>query len=113
MGLRYGMSTFSDEGEFLIESDYWEDYQDGFGSENVQASWMEIVIGTETFLNLGKKKKENPKSRLILGWNGSLRILADFTNREDIPIYSIPGYGRTFNNVTPALNFYIKYRLGR
>ncbi len=112
-GLRYGMSHFSDNGEFLIESDYWEDYKDGFGSENVQASWIELIIGTETFMGFGKKKKENPKSRLILGWNGSLRILADFTNREEIPIYSIPGYGRTFNKVTPALNFYVKYRLGR
>ncbi|MDZ7606219.1 MAG: DUF6048 family protein [Cyclobacteriaceae bacterium] len=112
-GLRYGMSQFSDEGEFLIESDYFEDYSEGFGSDNIQASWMEIVIGTETFLNVGKKKKENAKNRLLLGWNGSLRFLTDFTNREQIPIYSIPGYGRTFNKVTPALNFYVKFRLGR
>jgi hypothetical protein len=113
LGLRYGMSKFRDEGQFLIESDYWEDYEEGFGSENVQASWMEFVMGTETFLGFGKQKNENSKTHLILGWNASLRFLTDFTNREEIPIYSIPGYGRTFNKVTPALNFYVKYRLGR
>jgi len=112
VGLRYGMSHFSDKGEFLIESDYYDDYQQGFGSENVNAAWMEIVVGTETFLNFGKNKKENPKNRFLIGWNGSLRFLTDFTNREEIPIYSIPGYGRTFNNVTPAFSFYVKYRLG-
>jgi len=112
VGLRYGMSNFRDEGAFLIESDYWEDYQEGFGSENLKASWMEIVIGTETFLTFGKKKTENPKNHFFLGWNASLRILTDFTNREEILVYSIPGYGRTFNKVTPALNFYVKYRLG-
>ena len=111
-GLRYGMSNFRDEGEFLIASDYWEDYKEGFGSENVTASWMEFVIGTESFLSFGKKKKENAKNRLLLGWNGSLRFITDFTNRDEIPIYSIPGYGRTFNKMTPALNFYVKYRLG-
>jgi len=111
-GLRYGVSQFRDEGAFLIESDYWEDYQEGFGSENLNASWIEFVIGTETFLSFGKKKTENPKNRFLLGWNASLRFLAEFENREDIPVYSVPGYGRSFNNVTPAINFYVKYRLG-
>ncbi len=111
-GLRYGMSLFEDEGLFLIDSEYWEDFEEGFGSTGITASWVEIVLGTETFLKLGKNKTESPKSKLLLGWKFRLRILADFENRIEPRIYSIPGYGRTFDNVVPAINFYVKYRFG-
>jgi hypothetical protein len=95
-----------------LGSDYWPEYQDGFGSKDVTASWAEIVLGTETYLKLGAKAKSSGKSRLLIGWNARLRIITDFENREEPPIYAIPGYGRTFNNVAAALNFYIKFRLG-
>ncbi len=111
-GLRYGASNFNDEGRFLIESEYWDDYEDGFGSDDISASWIELVIGTETYLKIGKQGKLKSTSPLLLGWSARLRILTDFVNREEPRIYSIPGYGRTFNNITPALNFYVKYRLG-
>lgn len=111
-GLRYGMSMFEDDGMFLIDSDYWEDYEEGFGSKDISASWAEIIIGTETYLKLSKKNKDNPKSKLLFGWKFRLRILMDFENRDEPRIYSIPGYGRTFDQIAPALNFYIKYRFG-
>lgn len=112
VGLRYGASVFKDEGAFLIDSEYWEDYEDGFGSTDVPASWVEIVLGTETYIKFSKKNPDDPKSNVLLGWKFRLRILAEFENREEPRIYSIPGYGRTFNNVTPAFNLYIKYRFG-
>ena len=111
-GLRYGMSMFEDEGQFLIDSDYWEDYQEGFGSKDITATWMELVLGTETYLKIGKGKTESPKSNLLLGWKFRLRFLMDFENREEPRIYSIPGYGRTFDKTVPALNLYLKYRIG-
>lgn len=111
-GFRYGMSFFEDEGMFLFDSEYWEDYEEGFGSSDLTASWLELILGTETFLKFGKKKDDNPKSKFLLGWKFRLRILTDFENREEPRIYSIPGYGRTFDNVTPAINLYVKYRFG-
>jgi hypothetical protein len=111
-GIRYASSRFEDSGMFLIDSEFWGDYEEGFGSEDISASWIEFVLGTETFLKIGKKAGEGSKSRLLFGWNARLRVLTDFVNREKLTIYSIPGYGRTFNNVTPALNFYVKYRFG-
>lgn len=111
-GLRYATSNFKDEGMFLIESEYWEDYTEGFGSDNISAAWIELVIGTETYLKIGKQGKLKSTSPLLWGWSARLRILTDFVNREEPRIYSIPGYGRTFNDITPALNFYVKYRLG-
>jgi hypothetical protein len=112
LGLRYAMSNFEDEGMFLLESDYWPDYEEGFGSQDVSASWVEVVLGTETYLKIGRKSKESGESKFLLGWNARLRFLTDFENREEPTIYAIPGYGRTFNNVGAALNFYIKYRIG-
>lgn len=111
-GLRYGASQFSDQGEFLLESDFWEDYGDTFGSDNLQADWFEIIFGSE--MRLGKAGGDpTPKSGLFLGWKARLRILMNFENREEPVVYAIPGYGRTFDKTIPALNFYIKYRFGR
>jgi len=111
-GARYGLSMFEDEGRFLIDSDYWEDYEDGFGSKDITASWFEIIVGTETYLKLGGQVESDSKSKLLLGWKFRLRFLMDFENREEPRIYSIPGYGRTFDNTVPAVNFYVKYRFG-
>lgn len=111
-GLRYGMSMFEDEGLFLIDSEYWEDYQEGFGSKDLTASWAEFILGTETYLKIGKKDPDNPESKLLIGWKFRLRFLVDFENREEPRIYSIPGYGRTFDKTVPSLNFYMKYRIG-
>lgn len=111
-GFRYGMSFFEDEGLFLIDSEYWEDYQEGFGSTDITASWVELIVGTETYLKIGKKVDEDPRSKWLFGWKFRLRILTDFENREEPLIYSIPGYGRTFDNATPAINLYVKYRFG-
>jgi len=113
-GLRYGSSHFSDEGEFLLESDFWEDYGESFGSDNLNADWFEIIFGSETRMNIGKSvKEENPRGGLFLGWKARLRILWHFENREEPRVYAIPGYGRTFDKSIPALNLYIKYRFGR
>lgn len=111
-GLRYGMSNFEDEGAFLIDSEFWEDYEEGFGSKDITASWFELVVGTETYLKFGKKEEGDDASKFLLGWKFRLRFLMDFQNREEPRIYSIPGYGRTFDQVVPALNLYVKYRLG-
>lgn len=111
-GVRYGMSMFEDEGKFLIDSEYWEDYEEGFGSTDITASWFEIIVGTETYLKLGKKSKEKQKSKLLFGWKFRFRILMNFENRDEPRIYSIPGYGRTFDEVVPAINLYLKYRFG-
>ncbi len=113
-GIRYGSSRFSDEGEFLLESDFWEDYGESFGSDNLHADWFEIIFGSETRLNIGKSaKEENPRGGFFLGWKARIRILWHFENREEPRVYAIPGYGRTFDNSIPALNLYVKYRFGR
>lgn len=113
-GVRYGSSSFSDKGEFLLTSDFWEDYGESFGSDNLHADWFEIIFGSKARLNIGKSsKEETPRGGLFIGWKARVRILWHFENREEPRVYAIPGYGRTFDNSIPALNLYIKYRFGR
>ncbi len=111
-GARYGSSKFEDNGEFVIGSEFWGNYQDGFGSQNLMASWGELVFGTETKLMIGKPDSKFQIKNLFMGWNLRFRILGTFENREVIKVYAIPGYGRTADKTIPAINFYVKYRIG-
>lgn len=115
LGYRYGTSMFEDKGEFIMDSEFWEPYSGGFGSEDLKATWSELILGTESPVRLGKVKEEGPRKpdRLFLGAKIRLRILHDFENREDIRVFAIPGYGRSLDKTTPAVNLYLKYRIGR
>lgn len=104
LGVSYAMAEYEDEGKFLIGSDLWDNYEQTFGSNNLQADWTEFYLITEAYLN---KRSQ----RFLIGLKVSLRIMNNFENREDIPVYSIPGYGRTFDKSVPSLNFFLKYKL--
>ena len=100
IGLKYGKSSFGDMGEFEIGSELWENFQQGFDRNGLTADWGEIVIGSEMqFI-----------PNLYMGWKFRLRILNDFENFEPIPVYGIPGYGRTFDKTVPVLNLFLRYR---
>ena len=101
LGGKYATSKYSDNGKFLVGSEFWDDYQQEFGGDNYQAQWVEVVINTETRM----------AKNLYLGAEISLRFMIDFDSREDIPVYAIPGYGRHFDKSLPAINLYIKYKI--
>ncbi len=98
---KYAMANYSDKGKFLIGSDFFNDFEGEFGSENLSADWFELVIDSETEF----------KKNLYLGIQLSLRIMHEFETREDIPVYTVPGYGRTFDKTTPAASLFIKYKI--
>jgi hypothetical protein len=101
LGAKYAMGNYSDEGKFLIGSEFWDEYGEEFGSSDLKANWIELVMDTETYL----------AKNLYLGAQFSLRIMINFDSREDIPVYAIPGYGRTFDKTVPAASLYIKYKI--
>ena len=113
VGFRYGSSQFEDRGKFLIDSEFWEDYQDEFGDTDLSATWYELVFGTETILQIGQPDSKIYINKLFLGWKFRFRILGNFENREPPGVYAIPGYGRTFDKTIPAVNLYLKYRFGK
>ncbi|MGF1638156.1 MAG: DUF6048 family protein [Cyclobacteriaceae bacterium] len=103
VGFRYGESNFSDEGKFVIGSYLWNDYTETFGTNNMQANWYEMVIGSEAAL----KSIRNA----YVGFFLRIRILNDYERRMPVNVYSIPGYGRTFDKRIPAFNLYFRYRI--
>lgn len=104
MGAGYGLGSYRDEGRFLIESDVWGSYDEVFRSDNFSASWAEVFLTSESYIN----KKT---THFLVGIKASLRVMLNHDNRSAIPVYAVPGYGRTFDKSTPAVNFYLKYIL--
>ena len=102
-GLRYGKSTFEDKGVVEIASSVGERFQTSVDRKALTASWFEVIGGSETKLF----KKSDLYVGMLLRW----RRQHKFENFEPIPVYAIPGYGRTVDKTVPALNLYIKYKL--
>lgn len=103
LGARYAMSQFEDEGVFLVGSDLWNNFAGSFGSRNMNADWFEVILGSESAM------RKLPGA--YLGFYFRVRIMRSYDRRSPIDVYSIPGYGRTFDRSIPALNLYLRYRL--
>lgn len=100
-GVRYGIAQYSDEGSYKIESEFWQSYDNDFDRSDLTASWGEILMGSETMLS----------DQFMLGFKFRLRVMIDYDEQSPVDVYSIPGYGRTFDRSIPAFNLYLKYRL--
>jgi len=97
-GGRYGKSRFDERAQFAVESDLFDDFQDGYSRTDLEADWGEFVFGTET----------NFASNFYFGWTFRFRILGNFDKfDEPFEVFAIPGYGRAMDKTIPALNFYI------
>ncbi len=102
VGVKYGQSTFDDEGTYLIQSTIWPDFEGGFQRSGFDASWYELVFGSEKIFLDGQ---------LRLGGMFGVRFIDQKPKEEFIDVYAIPGYGRTLDKTVPYLNLYIKYHL--
>lgn len=98
--VRYASSTFSEDGRIFIESP--SGVQDTFIQnivrEDLKATWYEVVLYTDQKLT----------DLFTIGLNIRLRILADYDEQSPVDVYSIPGYGRSFDKTIPAANFFLK-----
>ena len=101
-GVRYGLSNFSETGEYIVSSDLFDDVTGTESREDLNASWGELIIGSE--MRLGE-------SRFYTGGYFTLRILAKRTEFDPVDTYSIPGYGRTIDKSVPALQLYLKFAI--
>jgi hypothetical protein len=103
--LRYAKSTYSDKGTIDIKSStgIFDTYNEPFEREEISAYWYEAVLSSETRLWKG----------LYAGFHIRLRVMGDYDKQLPLDVFSIPGYGRTFDKTIPAFNLYIKYALER
>ncbi len=97
---RYSMSTFNEFRQISITSpsELQPEFIDNVESENLNASWVEAVIYSDRSIN----------NILSIGMNLRLRILLSYDEQSPIDTYSIPGYGRSFDNSIPAVNLFLK-----
>jgi hypothetical protein len=100
--IKYAESKFSDGGTIKIESTsgLFNSTADSFERTNLTARWFEIVLHSESLI----------RTNLYAGFKFSIRRMFKYDIQSPIDVYTIPGYGRTFDKSTPALNLYIKYR---
>ncbi|MEP2024428.1 MAG: DUF6048 family protein [Reichenbachiella sp.] len=101
----YANSSFEDKGTLDITSasGIYSDLTEPFVRKDLSAQWFEVVMSSEAKLWKG----------LYAGFHLRLRIMGKYDEQEPLDVYTIPGYGRTFDQSIPALNLYIKYALAR
>jgi hypothetical protein len=97
---RYGSSKFDEKRTISIESS--SGIQPGF-TESVEinglaASWFELVLYSDKKIN----------DLLSIGMNLRYRVMIDYNEQTPVDVYSIPGYGRSFDNAIPAANLFLK-----
>ncbi|MEQ9425617.1 MAG: DUF6048 family protein [Cyclobacteriaceae bacterium] len=103
LGVMYGKSAFEDRGSVQIEgqSGLFDPLNQDFERTELSGDWFELFIGTES--NLG--------NNIYLGFTFRVRKLNTYDQFDELDVFAVPGYGRTFDNSIPALNMYIKYRI--
>ncbi|MEO9967750.1 MAG: DUF6048 family protein [Reichenbachiella sp.] len=103
--LRYARASFSDRGviDITSSSGIYNDLEEPFSRDGLSAQWYEVVVSSETRLWKG----------LYAGFHVRLRIMDKYDEQQPLDVYTIPGYGRSFDRTIPALNLYIKYAIER
>jgi hypothetical protein len=101
VGVKYAMAQYQDEATYSVLSTLWDDLDGDFQREALEASWVEFILGTESSV----------KGILYFGFVFRMRFLIQADNFTPFEVYSIPGYGRTFDTIVPALNLYIKLHI--
>lgn len=101
IGLRYGLSIYSDEVTSFKQDNYW-----GTGTGSVSSSghvghFVEVDPGIRTafFKNIS------------IGWSLRLRLLIYSGTDKDLKAVSIPGYGNGTKSFSPGMNYYIVFNI--
>ena len=108
MGLMYSLANFSDQGEVNIESELWNSIDEDFTRDDLTANWFEWILNTEA---QAFRNSEIFLSNIYWGSRIRLRILSSDIAQSDFDIKAIPGYGKTYSNIVPAINLFVRYRI--
>jgi len=108
LGGMFASSTYSDKGLVQIESELWPDIEEEFARTGLNTNWVELILNTQgPIINAEKGVFSN----LYWGVRFRLRILITDLSGPGFEIYAIPGYGKTYSDVLPAANLFLRYRL--
>ncbi|MGL1886983.1 MAG: DUF6048 family protein [Reichenbachiella sp.] len=100
---RYGQSEYHDKGEITIvsKSGIYDTFIEPFDRDHQKAHWYEVMISSERRMWKG----------LYAGFHLRFRVMGNYKEQVPLDVFSIPGYGRTYDDMVPAFNLYIKYSL--
>lgn len=103
LSFRYASSSFEETGRIFIESpsSAQDPYIQNISRSNLQAQWWEFVLSTD-------QRVLRESDLLTVGLNLRLRILQSYDEQENVDVYAIPGYGRSFDKTIPAANFFLR-----
>ncbi|XOV95141.1 MAG: DUF6048 family protein [Bacteroidota bacterium] len=111
LSARYAVSKFSDQGfiEIQGESGIDNSYSRPFGSPDLEARWWELVLTSEKKIKFNKENLSAWYNDVFsIGFFLRMRFLVTYDKRSPIDVYSVPGYGKTIDNSTPAFNLFVK-----
>jgi len=101
MGLRYGFTFGKQQVQSFTSTSYWEQTVGSFPSQNINAHWAEMVLGTriEVLRNI------------FLGWTIRGKIRISYKDYDMPPVYFIPGYGKASKGFNFDFSYSIFYNL--
>lgn len=100
-GFGYNFGSFDDYITYTISDDLFGEKTYELSRAGLKATWATVRIGTEQKLN----------KAIALGGVIEFRIKTSFDQPDGIQPLAIPGYGKTGNQTSPALNLYLKLSL--
>ena len=103
MGVSYASGTYEDIGRPNIDSPsgLFEVDQEPFHRTDIKASWYELNLISESRV----------ARNLYMGLMLRYRIMDEYDQQEPLDIFTLPGYGRTFDRSIPAANLFVRYQL--
>ena len=100
-GLRYGFTFAKQQVNSFTSTSYWEQSAGQFPSQNYNAHWAEIVLGTRIEV----------LNNLFLGWSIRGKIGINHGDFDMPPVYFIPGYGKAENGFNFDFSYSVFYNL--
>lgn len=103
VGLRYGFTSFyHNAGNIQVGDKIWGDYTGGKVETNwLAANWVEVATGMRARLF----------NNFYLGWSVRMRIKLGVGNDPVMVPYTIPGYGKAWNNTSVGINYSLSYKI--
>ncbi|MEM9895277.1 MAG: DUF6048 family protein [Bacteroidota bacterium] len=106
---RYGRSLFDEDIRLVVSSpsQSQDDFVQVIERESLTAQWAEAILYSDTKLNRWFTVGLNLRLRILLTYDQIQRL----DENDTIDVYAIPGYGRSFDDVIPAANLFLKITL--
>jgi len=103
VGLRYGFTTFYHKADNIqISDDLWGNFTGGKIEPSwLAANWAELAAGMQSRLF----------NNFYLGWSVKMRIKLGGGNDPFMNPYTIPGYGKPWNNTWLGINYSLYYKI--